>query len=101
MNAQTLTDRKLNLIVQIAKISDEESVRHIEDAISNLKTKGITKKQRELLEKLARPMREKLDIEQLIKEQNWKPIDREEFDKLIKEMDIQEPLEQLIADIGK
>jgi uncharacterized protein YjgD (DUF1641 family) len=87
MNAQTLTDRKLNLIVQITKLGDEESLRHIEDAFSDLNKKEITERQRELLEKLARPIREKLDIEELIKQQNWKPSNNEEIEEIIKDFD--------------
>jgi hypothetical protein len=75
-------------------------VRKVEDVVDAV-AKRPSEKQLELLEKLAKPIRKNLDIEELIKEQNWKPINREEFDRLVKELDIQEPIEQLIADIGK
>lgn len=100
MNTETLNERKINLIVRITKLDEEDAVRKIEETVELIE-KQPTEKQLEMLGKLAKPIREKLDIEELIKEQNWKPIDREEFDRLVREIDIQEPLEQLIADIGK
>ena len=88
----------MNLIVEITHLDDEKSLRRIAEVIGEEK-KRPTEKQLETLEKLAKPMRKKLDLEELKREQNWKPIDRKEFDRLVKELDIQEPLEQLLADI--
>ncbi len=100
MNTQTLSERKINLIVHITKLDKEDAVRKIEETVESLEPHP-TAKQLKMLEKLAKPMRKKLDIEELKREQNWKPIDRKKFDKLVKEIDIQEPIEQLIDDIGK
>ncbi len=100
MNTETLNDRKINLIVEITHLDNEESVRQIEDAVGKIK-KRPTENQLEMLKKLAKPIRKKVDLEELKRKQNWKPIDREEFDRLVREIDIQEPLEQLLADIGK
>lgn len=85
MNKETLTGRKQNLILQIQGLKDEESVRQIENALDDLNKKGITEKQRELLEKLAKPIRKKLDIDELIKEQNWKPTSSKEIEEIIKD----------------
>ena len=100
MNTQTLDSLKINLIVEITHLDDEISLRQIDKTIKEIK-KRPTEKQLEMLKKLAKPIRKKLDLEELKREQNWKPIDRQEFDRLVKELDIQEPVEQLIADIGK
>jgi hypothetical protein len=91
---------KQNLNFRISRIDKEESLREIEKTVEIVEHYP-TKKQSEMLKKLAKPMRKKMTIDELIKEQNWKPIDRAEFDRLVKELDIQEPLEDLIADIGK
>ena len=48
------------------------------------------------LTKLTKPRRKTLDIEQLKKEQNFTEFNRPRFDQLIKELDIQEPIEQLL-----
>jgi hypothetical protein len=98
MTAQSLEVLKQNLNFRITKIDKEESLRQIEKVI-DLVEHSPNKKQSELLKKLAKPMRKKLDLEELKREQNWKPIDRKEFDRLVMELDIQEPLEQLLADI--
>ncbi len=101
MTTNTLDGRKINLIVRISKLDREEAVRKIEETV-NFVEHQPTAKQSEMLKKLAaRPMREKTDVNELIREQNWQPIDRKKFDNLIREIDIQEPLYQLIADIGR
>lgn len=98
MATQTLSDQKIELIIEISKLRKEESLQQVKHLVEYLE-KRPSKKQSEMLKKLAKPMRKKLDLEELKREKNWKPIDRKEFDRLVKELDIQEPLEQLLADI--
>jgi hypothetical protein len=98
MTTQTLEILKQNLNFRITKIDKEESLRQIEKVI-DLVEHSPNKKQMEMLKELSKPIKEKTDIEEMIREQNWKPIDRKEFDRLVKELDIQEPLEQLLSDI--
>ena len=100
MNTQTLDSLKKNLIVEIKSLDDEKSLRQVGKVIKEIK-KRPTEKQLEMLKKIAKPIKKKIDLEELKREQNWKPINRAEFDKLVKEIDIQEPLEQLVADIGR
>lgn len=50
-----------------------------------------------ILQRLARPMPKKLDIDALIAQQSFKWIDRAKFDRLIRKINITEPLEQLLA----
>lgn len=99
MNTQTLDSLKNDLIVRIKKSDDEMFLHHIKAEFDEKKKNGLTEHQSEMLKKIARPMRKKLDLDELKREQNWKPINRAEFDRLVKELDIQEPLEQLLADI--
>lgn len=98
MATKTLDRRKIELIVQITNLDNEEAVRQVENFVGFLNQQP-TAEQLEMIKKVAKPIRKKLNVADLIREQNWKPIDREEFDRLIKEIDIQEPLEQLLADI--
>jgi hypothetical protein len=100
MATQTLDSLKINLIVEITNLDDETILYQIAKIIDKEK-KQPTERQLELLKKLSKPMRKKTDINEIKKEQNWKGIDREKFDRLVKELNIQEPLEQLIADIGR
>jgi len=99
MTTKTLDKRKINLIVQISKLDDEISVRQVEDFVSHLENRP-TERQLELLGKLAKPIREKLDLEQLKREQNWKPSTQEEIDKLIENFDFQISKEELIKEIN-
>ncbi len=101
MTTETLDSRKINLIVRISKLDKEEVVRQVESAVDLIENRP-TEKQLEMLKKLARPMREKLDIDELINEQNWKPSSREEIDKIIEDFDWQisgEDFVQLLKEI--
>lgn len=44
-----------------------------------------------------KPLRENITLDELLKEQNFKGFDREGMDKLIAKIDVQEPLEELLA----
>lgn len=98
MNTETLNDRKINLIVEITHLDNEESVRQIEDVVGKVK-KCPTEKQLEMLKKLAKPIRKKIDLEELKREQNWKPSTKEEISELIKKIDFQLPLDELIKEL--
>ena len=91
----------MNLIVRITKLDKEEAVNQIEKAVESVEPRP-TEKQLKMLKKLAKPMRKKLDLEELIREQNWKPSTQEEIDEIVKNFDWQISLEELkkeIADI--
>ena len=49
------------------------------------------------LQSLAKPMRKKLDIEVLKKEQNYQPVDKKIFHQKIEELNLRESAEQLPA----
>ncbi|WP_353481220.1 hypothetical protein [Haliscomenobacter sp.] len=53
--------------------------------------------EKNILEQLAKPIRAGFDLEEMKREQGYQPINKAEFDQLIKEPDIQEPLEDLLA----
>jgi hypothetical protein len=54
-----------------------------------------------LIAKYATPIGEKTDLEALIREQNYKGPNKARFDKFVKELDIQEPIEELLAMLTK
>ncbi|MBK8562307.1 MAG: hypothetical protein IPN76_02925 [Saprospiraceae bacterium] len=89
----TLEARKYKLISQITSLKDEAQIARLEVVFKNL-TAGDA-----LLQKLAKPMRKHLSIEELVKEQGFKGVDRKKFDALIAKIDVQEPIEELIAAI--
>ncbi len=49
-----------------------------------------------LIKKLNKPRKKRINIEMLKKEQKFTKFNRKRFDELIKELDIQEPIEQLL-----
>ena len=101
MNTKVLEAKKQNLIVRISKLDREEAVLEVERVV-DLVEKHPTKKQLEILKKLAKPMRKKLDINELIKEQSWKPSTPEEINEIIKDFDWQisdEEFMRLLKDI--
>ena len=98
MSEQTLDAMKVNLIVRITKMDKEEDLRQIKRTV-DLIEHHPNEKQLKLLKKLAKPIKEKLDLEELKREQNWKPSSIEEIDELIREIDFQIPLDQLIKEL--
>ncbi len=90
-----LAERKLKLLQAVISVQDEHTVSALEAAL--LKAKS----QEAILQKLAKPIRKKTDLKQTIKDQNWTPVDRNQWDRLIDQLDIQEPVEDLLKMLTK
>lgn len=86
----TLEAKKYHLIEQIMAIQEEALLNRLEILLNNL-----TQENQALL-KLIQPTREKLDIEKLAQEQNYQGVDQDEMNRLVKEIALDEPLEDLI-----
>lgn len=54
-----------------------------------------------MLEQLAKPVRPHFDLEEMKREQGYQPINKTELEELNRELDIQEPLEDLLAMLTK
>lgn len=89
MNTQTLDSLKMDLIVRITKSDDEKFLHHIKEEFDEQKKKGLTEKQREILKKIAKPIKKKINLEELKREQNWKPSSSAEIREIIKGFDWQ------------
>jgi hypothetical protein len=99
-----IESRKVELIAFIAQLQQEEAISAIEKVANQYRLyKNINPNQQYVSEAevqyFKRPIREDISIDDLIKEQNWKPIDEDEMDAIIKKMDIQEPIELLMAQL--
>ena len=90
-----LKKRKMHLIQAVAAIEDEKALSALEAALHKIEAG------QEILQKLAKPIRKTLDIEVLKQEQGWHGHDREKIMQIIKEMDVQEPIETLVAQLSK
>ena len=88
----TIETKKLHLIKRIMEIDDESIIDKIDELVGERPETDI----HSILRKMSKPIEKKLDIEKVKKEQNFQPIDKDEIERLIKEADIQEPIEELL-----
>lgn len=90
-----ITERKYHLIQLISAIEDEKALAKIQEELEEIQ------RRENLLAKITKPMKKTLDVEEMKREQNWKPVDMEEWHRLAEEIDIQEPIEVLLAQLTK
>lgn len=87
----SLKTRKYKLIEELIKVSDEKVLSDLEHMfkvyLDNMNS----------ISHLVKPMKEKLDIDKFIKEQNYQGVDKKFVDSLIDEMAIEEPIDELLA----
>ena len=88
----TIEAKKLYIIKKIMEIEDESIIDKIDELVEEQPLEDIHL----ILSKISKPIEKKLDLEKVKREQNFQPIDKNEIDRLIKEADIQEPIEQLL-----
>lgn len=86
---QHLDSKKVRLIAAITEMSPDE----LNDLEKYVKIRQLSKQHGHIFNN----MRKTISVEELKKEQNYQGFDREEFDKLVAELDIQEPIEDLLA----
>ena len=84
-----LERRKIKLIEQIIKLDSEKAISKLEVEVEGLNN--------DLFWEAVKPIRREVSIEQMIHEQNYKPLNKEEFYDEVAKIDITEPLEDLLA----
>lgn len=94
---KTLEAKKMRLIARIIESKDESEVDALAAALRQFRTKRPRKTVVE--EQIFRPMRKSISVEQLAREQGFKGIDRAAFDKLVADINLQEPVEMLLAQL--
>lgn len=82
--------RKYKLIEQLMNVSDETVIKDLESIFKNY-LENIKS-----IKHLIKPTREKLDVDELIKKQNYQGADKKVIDNLIDKMAIEEPIEDLL-----
>ncbi len=90
--SETLEKRKRKLWRQIQQVDDPAELTRIEKSIKREKAADWRE---------AATVLEDKTLEEIIEEQNYKPISWEEFKELADKVDIQEPLDQLLAQLSK
>ena len=86
-----LDKRKYYLIQEIMKLDDEEAISRIEYQIETIQQDS------ELWLSIIKPIRKSVTIDQMIEEQGYKPIVKEEFFEKVDELEIEESLEELLS----
>ena len=71
----------------------QELLDYLDFLISKRKKK---KEKKEIWRETVKPIRDHQTVEDMIKAQNYKGFNKEAFDQSIKEMDVQEPIEELL-----
>lgn len=84
---ENLDIRKLKLIEKITLLFQENEISRLEKFFE------FQEKNAEIF----KPVRKYLTVEQLRNEQNYQGFNREKFDQLVLELDIQESLDELLA----
>ncbi len=90
-----LAAQKEYLIKLISAIDDETALARFRELLERMRG------QYDLAALLVKPMPETLDVEAIKRRQNWNGVDRKKWDKIVEEMDIQEPVETLLAQLTK
>ena len=87
----TIESLKLEIINKVLSLKDTSQLKKIEATLDEMSS------EENIIAKLNIPMRKTLDIEKLKKEQNFKPINKKEFFQKIDELNITEPIGDLLA----
>ena len=85
-----LDSRKYKLIQEIMKLDNEEALSKLEEEVESIQ-------QEEVFWTAIKPLRKTITLEQMIKEQNYKPIEKDEFFKVVDELEIEESIEELLS----
>jgi len=88
---KNIDSKKIKLIEKIASINSEEELDQLVKYIKLVRLNSVHG------ESIFKSVKKSISVDELKQEQNFKGIDREEFDVLVKELDIQEPIEELLA----
>jgi hypothetical protein len=89
-NASDITLMKEAMIEKIMRIEDLSLIEKVNQMID------IFAPKEDKLSQMIKPMKETLDIEEMKREQGYKPIDSEVFFRQLDALGIEEPLEDLL-----
>ena len=98
MTLEAIKVRRLNIIEIILGIDNDEALAKIENAAIEIKDQ-ITDKPNVL--DAVKPIRTNVSLEQIMEEQNYKPISYKEFRELADQLELKEPIEELLAMLTK
>lgn len=88
---KNIEERKYKLIREIMNLENEAVLSRIESQLESIKG------DKELWSTIIQPMKESISLEQLIAEQNYKPIEKDTFFEMVDELKIEESIEDLLS----
>ncbi|RLD54571.1 MAG: hypothetical protein DRJ05_14385 [Bacteroidetes bacterium] len=94
METMDINARKYKLISKVMHIENEFNVQLIENFFEKITHKSNY--QEESINKIVKPMRKNISISDIKIEQKYHGIDFDSFNKLIEEINVQEPLTELL-----
>ncbi|MBC7774623.1 MAG: hypothetical protein H7246_04230 [Phycisphaerae bacterium] len=90
-----LTERKLEAIQEISQIQDERDIVQLENVLHQIRER------QERLNGYRKTMPKKFDAEAVKRRKNFKRQDRDTFMRLVREINVQEPVDDLLAMLSK
>ncbi len=85
--------RKKNIIRSIERINNDSALRSLEKILNEIAVSA------NLNTDIFRPSKQDITVEEMIKSQNYTGIDLDAFDRIIRELDIREPLDELLKSV--
>lgn len=93
---KNLDDRKYRIIQELIKTEDEKLITDLENRLAQ-DQEGDSREH--LWDKVIKPMRKTISIDELALEQDYKPLEREYFFSLTEELAIEEDIDELLAQL--
>jgi len=90
-----LAKRKLELIQEVSQIRDEQDLQQLEETLQHIRAS------QERRRKHRKPLPKKFDPELVKRTRKFKGHNKQAFMSLIREINVQEPVEELLAMLGK
>jgi hypothetical protein len=109
LNRQTIKHRAMRVTIEVGNPNDMAQLLSVLNSM-NLESvhvvidKGAengSKPKQDLLDSLHRPAAKTLDLDALKKARNYKGLNRERFNKLVKEINITEPIDLLLSQLSR
>ena len=88
-----LSLKRNQIIDLINRIRNEDLLSKVEEFVITVSKQ----KQKDIFQSLTRPMKNTLQLEDMMVEQNFKGADKQRIDKIIKEINIEQSTDELLA----
>ena len=93
---KNLDDRKYRIIQELIKTEDEKLITDLENRLAQDQESDSLE---QLWDKVIKPMRKTISVDELASEQDYKPLEREYFFSLTEELAIEEDIDELLAQL--